>query len=150
MSRRVYSFGDFRVDPASRELRQGNRLIALPPQVFDCLTYLIQRHERAVGRDELVAAVWGKTEISDTLLGQTMLRIRRELGDDSRGLGPRDERCRGPGIEAAAKISVDEIHADRALHDAHLARPRRRSVERRPLQCLRSAGRAHQHAHVRR
>ena len=84
MSRRVYSFGDFRVDPASRELRQGNRLIALPPQVFDCLVYLVERHDRAVGRDELVAAVWGKTEISDTLLGQTMLRIRRELGDDAK------------------------------------------------------------------
>ncbi len=84
MSRRVYSFGDFHVNPASRELRQGNRLIALPPQVFDCLTYLIERHDRAVGRDELVAAVWGKTEISDTLLGQTMLRIRRELGDDAK------------------------------------------------------------------
>lgn len=84
MSRRVYIFGDFRVDPASRELRRGNRLIALPPHVFDCLTYLIERHERAVGRDELVAAVWGRTEISDTLLGQTVLRIRRELGDDAK------------------------------------------------------------------
>src|SRR5450432_1839387 len=84
MSGRSYRFGDYRVDPASRELWRGDRLVALPPQVFDCLTYLIERHDRAVGRDELVAAVWGKTEISDTLLGQTMLRIRRELGDDAK------------------------------------------------------------------
>ena len=84
MGSRSYRFGDFRVDPASRELWRGDRLVALPPHVFDCLAYLIERHDRAVGRDELVSAVWGKTEINDTLLGQTILRIRRELGDDSR------------------------------------------------------------------
>ena len=54
------------------------------PLVFDCLTYLLEHHDRAVGRDELVAAVWGKADVSDTLLGQTILRIRRELGDDAK------------------------------------------------------------------
>src|SRR3954468_19481804 len=81
---RSYRFGEFLVNPASRELWRGQRLVALPPPVFDCLSYLLEHHERAVGRDELVAAVWGKTEISDTLLGQTVLRLRRELGDDAR------------------------------------------------------------------
>ena len=81
---RSYRFGNFRVIPALRELSRGDRLVALPPQVFDCLTYLIEHHDRAVGRDELVAAVWGKTEVTDTLLGQTVLRIRRELGDDAK------------------------------------------------------------------
>lgn len=84
MVRPVYRFGDCRVDPVARELWRGEQLIALPPHVFDCLAYLIERHDRAVGRDELVAAVWGKTEVSDTLLGQTVLRIRRELGDDGK------------------------------------------------------------------
>jgi DNA-binding winged helix-turn-helix (wHTH) protein len=81
---RSYSFGEYRINPALRELWREDRLIALPPHVFDCLTYLLERHDRAVGRDELVAAVWGKTQISDTLLGQTILRIRRELGDDAK------------------------------------------------------------------
>jgi len=81
---RSYRFGEYRINPALRELWRDDRLIALPPHVFDCLTYLLERHDRAVGRDELVAAVWGKTQISDTLLGQTVLRIRRELGDDAK------------------------------------------------------------------
>src|SRR5215468_867882 len=81
---RSYRFGEFRIIPALRELWRGDRLVALPPPVFDCLTYLIEHHDRAVGRDELVASVWGRTEISDTLLGQTILRIRRELGDDAK------------------------------------------------------------------
>jgi DNA-binding winged helix-turn-helix (wHTH) protein len=81
---RSYQFGDCRVDPERRELWRGGKLVVLPPPVFDFLSYLIVHHERAVGRDELVAAVWGKTEISDTLLGQTVLRLRRELGDDAK------------------------------------------------------------------
>jgi DNA-binding winged helix-turn-helix (wHTH) protein len=84
MTRCIYHSGDCRVDPVARELWRGGRLVELPPQVFDCLAYLVEHHDRAVGRDELVAAVWGRTEVSDTLLGQTMLRIRRELGDDGK------------------------------------------------------------------
>jgi len=81
---RIYSFQDIRIDPAHRELRRGGEWVDLPPHVFDFLVYLLERNDRAVSRDELVAAVWGKTEVSDTLLGQTVLRARRELGDDAK------------------------------------------------------------------
>lgn len=79
-----YRFGTYRIEPALREVWCDGKLIALPPHVFDCLAYLVQHHDRAVSRDELVSAVWGKDEISDTLLGQTILRIRRTLGDDAK------------------------------------------------------------------
>lgn len=84
MTEAPVSFAGFRVDPAARELWKGDRLVELPPHVFDFLCHLIKHRERAVGRDELVAAVWGKTEVSDTLVGQTVMRIRRELGDDGK------------------------------------------------------------------
>ncbi len=63
-----YRFADFRLNPATRELQRGTELVALPPRAFDCLAYLVERRERAIGRDELIAAVWGKAEVSDTLL----------------------------------------------------------------------------------
>ncbi|HEU4665502.1 MAG TPA: transcriptional regulator, partial [Dokdonella sp.] len=77
----MYRFDDFELDPATRELRKGGRPLALPARAFDCLAYLIEHRERAVGRDELIAAVWGRVEISDALLGHTIVRIRRSLGD---------------------------------------------------------------------
>ena len=77
----VYRFADYRLDPATRELHRGDGLVALPPRAFDCLAYLVERRDRAVGRDELIAAVWGKAEVSDTLLAQTILRVRRAVGD---------------------------------------------------------------------
>ncbi|HEY6940834.1 winged helix-turn-helix domain-containing protein, partial [Dokdonella sp.] len=82
MSHPVYVFGEYRVDPLARELHRGSELLALSPKVFDCLVYLIEHRDRAVGRDELIAAVWGKLDVSDTLLGQTLLKARRAVGDD--------------------------------------------------------------------
>jgi DNA-binding winged helix-turn-helix (wHTH) protein len=76
----IYRFGSFRVLAATRELRDGDATLELPARAFDCLVYLIEHRERAVGRDELIAAVWGRAEVSEALLNHTILRIRRALG----------------------------------------------------------------------
>jgi DNA-binding winged helix-turn-helix (wHTH) protein/tetratricopeptide (TPR) repeat protein len=81
MSHGVYAFGDYLLDVAARELRHDGELLPLPASVFDCLTYLVEHRDRAVGRDELIAAVWGRTDVTDTVLGQTVLRARRAVGD---------------------------------------------------------------------
>jgi DNA-binding winged helix-turn-helix (wHTH) protein/tetratricopeptide (TPR) repeat protein len=85
MSRPIYRFGDCTIDASARELRNGGVLATLSPKVFDVLVYLVEHRERAVGRDELIAAVWGKLEVTDTLLGQTVLKARRAVGDSGNG-----------------------------------------------------------------
>lgn len=79
----IYRFRDIRIEPATRELWRDGARVPLPTKSFDCLTYLIEHRDRAVGRDELIAAVWGRTEVSDKVLGQTLLRARRAIGDAS-------------------------------------------------------------------
>lgn len=83
MTPAVYRFGPYRLLPQARELWKNGERIALPPRAFDCLVYLVENRERAIGRDEIIAAVWGRTEISDTMVAQTVLRIRRTLGEDA-------------------------------------------------------------------
>jgi DNA-binding winged helix-turn-helix (wHTH) protein/tetratricopeptide (TPR) repeat protein len=80
MISRSYRFGRFRVSAATRELADGTRAIDLPARAFDCLVYLIEHRDRAVGRDELIAAVWGRADVSEALLNHTILKIRRALG----------------------------------------------------------------------
>ncbi|UXI69805.1 winged helix-turn-helix domain-containing protein [Tahibacter amnicola] len=77
----VYRFRDFQLNSATRELRGPDGAIELHASAFDCLLYLITHRERAVGRDELMAAVWGRADVADSLLGQTVLKVRRVLGD---------------------------------------------------------------------
>ena len=78
---RTYRFGEFRLLPARRELWRGDVQLSVPPRAFDCIVYLVEQRDRAVGRDELIAAVWGKAEISDGLLAQTVLAMRRAFDD---------------------------------------------------------------------
>lgn len=77
-----YRFGRFRLSPPAREFWRDDVLEPLPRLPFDCLAYLIENRERAVGRDELVAAVWGRVDIPDAHVSQLILRLRRLLGDD--------------------------------------------------------------------
>lgn len=81
MSRSIYRFADFVLDPAARELHRGDERLSLPPKSLECLIYLIEHRDRAVGRDELISAVWGRLDVSDALLAQTLLRARRAVGD---------------------------------------------------------------------
>jgi DNA-binding winged helix-turn-helix (wHTH) protein len=76
-----YRFGEFRLVPATRELWRDGVPVAVPPRAYDCIVYLVEHRERAVGRDELIAAVWGRTDAGDGTLGQTILAARRALED---------------------------------------------------------------------
>src|SRR6185437_1347956 len=53
-----------------------------PRRTFECLDYLIANRDRAVGRDELVSAIFGRPNVSDAQLGQIVLRTRRVVDDD--------------------------------------------------------------------
>lgn len=81
-NRKHYRFGEFLLDPAARELVKGAQLLTLAPKVFDCIAYLIENRNRAIGRDELIAAVWGRADVTDVQLRQLMRKVRRAVNDD--------------------------------------------------------------------
>jgi DNA-binding winged helix-turn-helix (wHTH) protein/tetratricopeptide (TPR) repeat protein len=81
MKHLVSQFGRFEIDHTAHELRRDGVAVNLPVSAFDCLTYLIEHRDRPVDRDEIILAVWGRPDVSETLLGQTIARLRRELGD---------------------------------------------------------------------
>ena len=83
MTHVVYAFGDFLLDPLTRELRRGNVAESLPVSTIDCLIYLVQHRNRSVGRDELASAVWGRADVSEASLTQAIMRLRRVVGDAS-------------------------------------------------------------------
>ncbi len=83
MAHVVYAFGDFLLDPLTKELRRHDVVETLPVSTIDCLIYLIQHRNRSVGRDELASAVWGRTDVSEASLTQGIMRLRRVVGDAS-------------------------------------------------------------------
>jgi DNA-binding winged helix-turn-helix (wHTH) protein len=128
-------FGEFLLDPARRELRRDGELLALPLKVFECIAYLAAHRDRAVGRDELIAAVWGRVEVAGNLLDQTMLRARRALGDTD---GDRRiiRTVLGFGYAWVAPTEVIEDGADATRNEttAPIAPARPRDATPRPTQ----------------
>lgn len=131
MARRL-RFGSHLIDLATRELSDDGRLLQLSPRVFDCIAYLIEHRDRAVGRDELMAGLWGKTDVADTQLAQVILRARRAAGDSGEaqqairtvaGFGYRwvaetfeaDEAPAQPGPPNASESGGDSKHAETPL-----------------------------------
>jgi adenylate cyclase len=77
----LYSFEDFSLDTARRELRRGGVLIALQPQVFDLLEYSIRNRERVVSKDDLLAAVWNGRIVSESTMSTRINAARTAIGD---------------------------------------------------------------------
>lgn len=77
----LLSFDDFVLDTARRELRGATGLIAVEPQVFDLLTYLIRNRDRVVSKDDILAAVWSGRLVSESALTTRINAARRAIGD---------------------------------------------------------------------
>jgi adenylate cyclase len=76
-----FSFGDHRLDVDRRELWRGAEQIALEPQVFDLLVYLVRNRDRVVSKDDLLAAVWGRGIVSESTLTSRISAVRKAVGD---------------------------------------------------------------------
>ena len=78
---RVYEFGQFRLEPAERQLLRAGRLVALTPKAFETLHALVAGGGRAVSKDDLMRAVWPDTNVSDATLSQNIFALRKALGE---------------------------------------------------------------------
>ena len=76
-----FLFDNHTLDTDRRELRRGSMPIAVEPQVFDLLIYLVQNQHRVVSKDDLIASVWGGRIVSDSTLTSRINAARKAVGD---------------------------------------------------------------------
>jgi TolB-like protein len=130
-----FVFDNQRLDTDRRELRRGREQIALEPQVFDLLVYLVQNHERVVSKDDLIASVWAGRSVSDSTLTSRINAARTAVGDSGKDqrlirtiarrgfrfvgtIHPQPDHSRpGPGIASPAEDLHDQPRAALPLPD---------------------------------
>jgi TolB-like protein len=76
-----FRFSDHTLDVERRELRRGYDLVAIEPQVFDLLVYLLQNRDHVVSKGDLIATVWGGRIVSDSTLTSRINAARKAVGD---------------------------------------------------------------------
>jgi len=80
----LYFFEDFALDSDRRELRRGENLVGVEPQVFDVLEYLVRNRERVVSKDDLIAGVWDGRIVSEVTLDTRVNAARRAIQDNGK------------------------------------------------------------------
>src|SRR4026209_1296485 len=106
-----FHFAGFEIDIPRRELRRGNELVSIEPQVFDLLVHLVRNHDRIVTKEELIETVWTGRAISEAALSSRISAARKAVGDNGaeqrriRTLNKRGFRFVG-AVQAAGKTAV--------------------------------------------
>jgi TolB-like protein/Tfp pilus assembly protein PilF len=77
-----FLFGDHALDVDRRELRRGLETIAVEPQVFDLIVYLVENRERVVSKSDLIDSVWGGRIVSESTLTSRINAARKAVGDN--------------------------------------------------------------------
>src|SRR5580704_7788285 len=80
-----FFFADHTLDVDRRELRRGPEPIAVEPQVFDLLVYLVENRDRVVSKDDLIENIWSGRLVSDSTLTSRINAARKAIGDSGAG-----------------------------------------------------------------
>ena len=118
-----YSFETYVLDLDRRELRSGDHAIAVEPQVFDLLAYLIRNRDRVITQDDLLAGVWKGRIVSELTLRSRINAARAAIGDNGeeqrliRTLPRRGFRFVGPVHEQSLHATAADVSPSAAVPD---------------------------------
>lgn len=77
----AFEFADYVLDPDRRELSRGSGPVAMGPQVFDLLVYLVTNRDHVVSKDNILDAVWDGRIVSESTLASHINALRKAIGD---------------------------------------------------------------------
>jgi DNA-binding winged helix-turn-helix (wHTH) protein/TolB-like protein/Tfp pilus assembly protein PilF len=83
-TQRRLQIGEWRADPDTNEISRGADTVRIEPKTMDVLMLLAGRGGRVVSREAFFSAVWPGMVVGDEALTQTIIKLRRALGDNSR------------------------------------------------------------------
>lgn len=76
--------GGWRVDRSTNEISRAGTVVRIEPKAMEVLGVLAGRAGQAVSREQLLDAVWPGVVVGDEALTQSIIKLRKALGDSSR------------------------------------------------------------------
>jgi len=79
-----FVFSNHVLDTSRQELSRSGEGVAVEPQVFDLLLYLLENRDRVVSKDDLFDHVWEGRIVSESTLTSRINAVRKAVGDTGR------------------------------------------------------------------
>lgn len=80
IEKRVYEFGNFRLNVVERIIESGGRHLSIAPKALDVLIVLVENRGRLVEKEDLMRKVWPETFVEDNNLAFNVSVLRKLLG----------------------------------------------------------------------
>lgn len=78
----AYRSGNIEIDPASRSVTVGGKLIDFTAKEYDLLEYFVTNAGRVISRDEILQTVWGGLHTTDSNVIEVFVcHLRSKIGD---------------------------------------------------------------------
>ncbi len=76
-----FHFSNHVLDGNLRELTRDGHNVAVEPQVFDLLMFLVENRDRVVSKDDLIESIWNGRIVSESTLTSRINAARTAVGD---------------------------------------------------------------------
>jgi TolB-like protein/DNA-binding winged helix-turn-helix (wHTH) protein len=106
----IYKFNNIKIDTKNYRLLKDEKIVAVEPQVFNLIMYLIKNKDRLVTRDEMLDNLWQGRVVSDTSVSNQIKSARKVLGDNGQKQAV-IKTFHGRGYQFIAKCEND-VHAE--------------------------------------
>ena len=82
-TKRVYEFGQFRLDAQEGVLLKGDRPVSLTPKVFDMLLLLVENRGHLVPKEQIMSRLWPESFVEEVNVNRNISTLRRALSDST-------------------------------------------------------------------
>ena len=82
-TKRLYEFGNFRLDLTEKVLSRDGKSVPVTPKVFETLCVLVERAGHLVEKDELMQKLWQDRFVEESNLTFNIKMLRKALGDSA-------------------------------------------------------------------
>ena len=103
----IYRFNNCELNSDRVVLLRDGQAVAIEPQSFNVLVFLVGSRGRVVSRDELIDNIWGHEHVSDSTLSSCIKVARKAVGDDGVRQGV-IRTVHGRGYEFVAALEVND------------------------------------------
>ncbi len=80
-AKRIFQFGDFRLDVRERRFTRGSSDIPLPPKAFDLLALFVAHPGELLTKEVLLRSLWPDSFVEEGALSVYVSTLRKALGD---------------------------------------------------------------------